>query len=173
MIIVGDDPAAVKAVIERMEGRTNETEPPLIDETQTYGEIYGKISADDIARMLPPDQQELANRLRDAAEEIELHVDTQSGVAISANVMGPNGEQVTDLGKSLGGALSLLRLKAKAEGETELAELLDHARIAPQGNEFKLEMALPIEMLKQQLAFCKEQRPKGAQTEAQVQAPAP
>ncbi len=159
MIVMGKSPSEVKDVIDRLEGRTSSTEQPLISETQTYGEIYGVVSAEDLARMLPPGQSLLADKLRAAAQNIELHVDTQQDVAITADVTGPNGAEVKDLGKALGGALSLARLKAKAEGDTEAEALLDYARVNPSDGSFKVEMALPLEALKKQLAFCKERRP--------------
>jgi hypothetical protein len=73
-------------------------------------------------------------------------------------VKGPNADKVTDLGKSLGGALSLARMKAQAEGDEKLAQLLDFAKVRPDGDEFKLELAVPLEAIKQQLAFCREQQ---------------
>lgn len=169
LIVVGDDPNAVKDVIDRIEGRSNEQGEVLLDESQTYGEIYGVISAEDLARMLPPEQAMLADKLRAAAQQIELHVDTRNGVAISADVTGPDGEQVTDLGKALGGALSLARLKAQAEGADELAELLDYARVSPDGESFAVEMAMPVEVLKERLAFCKERQPAKAQVQGELQ----
>jgi hypothetical protein len=77
---------------------------------------------------------------------------------MTAQVKGADEAKVTDLGKSLGGALSLARMKAQAEGEEKLAQLLDFAKVRPDGNEFKLELAVPLDVIKQQLAFCSEQQ---------------
>jgi len=68
------------------------------------------------------------------------------------------GMKVTDLGKSLGAALSLARVKAQAEGDKDLAQLLDFANVQPDGSSFKLEMAVPLAVLKDRLAFCREER---------------
>jgi hypothetical protein len=89
---------------------------------------------------------------------VELHVDARSDFAMTAQVKGSNADKVTDLGKSLGGALSLARMRAQAEGEKELAQLLDFAKVNPDGQEFRLELAVPLEVIKEQLAFCREQQ---------------
>ena len=157
LFMVGKTPDEVKAAIDRVEGRGPD-EPSVIPEGSTYGEMYGVLSVDQLAKLLPPDQAELAQRLRDVAQNVELHVDASSDVALVAEVRGEHADKVTDLGKSLGAALSLARMRAQAEGEKDVAQLLDFARVQPDGDSFKLEMAVPLEALKERLAFCKEER---------------
>jgi hypothetical protein len=155
LIVFGKSPDGVKQVIDRVEGR-GPNEPPVISEGSTYGEMYGVVSVEQLKRMFPPEQQELAVKLAEVAENVELHVDARSDFAMTAQVKGADEGKVTDLGKSLGGALSLARMKAQAEGEKELAQLLDFAKVKPDGSEFKLELAVPLEVIQQQLAFCRE-----------------
>ncbi|HYO69653.1 MAG TPA: hypothetical protein VEU33_26615 [Archangium sp.] len=162
MLVFGRSADGVKEVIDRVEGRGPD-EPPVISESSTYGEMYGVLSVQQLKKLFPREQHELATRLAEVAENVELHVDASSDFAMTAQVKGPDADKVTDLGKSLGGALSLARMQAQAEGKTELAQLLDFAKVRPDGNEFKLELAVPLEVIKQQLAFCREQQ--GAQDE--------
>ncbi|OJT22439.1 hypothetical protein BO221_21905 [Archangium sp. Cb G35] len=157
MLVFGRSADGVKQVIDRVEGRGPD-EPPVISESSTYGEMYGVISAEQLKKLFPKEQQELAARLAEVAENVELHVDASSDFAMTAQVKGPDAAKVTDLGKSLGGALSLARMQAQAEGKTEMAQLLDFAKVRPDGDEFKLELAVPLEAIKQQLAFCREQQ---------------
>ena len=157
MLVFGKSPDSVKQVIDRVEGRGPD-EPPVISESSTYGEMYGVVSVEQLKKMFPPDQQELALKLAEVAENVELHVDARSDFAMTAQVKGSNADKVTDLGKSLGGALSLARMRAQAEGEKELAQLLDFAKVNPDGEEFRLELAVPLEVIKEQLAFCREQQ---------------
>jgi len=157
MLVFGRSPDSVKQVIDRVEGRGPD-EPPVISESSTYGEMYGVVSVEQLKKMFPPDQQELALKLAEVAENVELHVDARSDFAMTAQVKGSNADKVTDLGKSLGGALSLARMRAQAEGEKELAQLLDFAKVNPDGKEFRLELAVPLEVIKEQLAFCREQQ---------------
>ncbi len=157
MLIFGRSPDGVKEVIDRVEGR-GPNEPPVISEGSTYGEMYGVVSVEQLKKMFPPDQQELATRLAEVAENVELHVDTRSDFAMTAQVRGADEAKMTDLGKSLGGALSLARMKALADGKTELAQFLDFAKVRPDGNEFKLELAVPLDVIKEHFSFCREQQ---------------
>lgn len=157
MLVFGKSPDGVKEVIDRVEGRGPD-EPPVISEGSTYGEMYGVVAVEQLKKMLPPDQQELATRLAEVAQNVELHMDTRSDFAMTAKVKGSDEQKVTDLGKSLGGALSLARMKAQASGEKELTQLLDFAKVRPDGTEFRLDLAVPLEVIKQQLAFCREPR---------------
>lgn len=165
LLVVGDSPASVKDVIDRVEGRGS-NEPPIISEGSTYGEMYGVLSVEQLARMLPPDQAELAQRLKQVADNVELHLDARSDVAMVAQIRGSDPSAVTDLGKSLGAALSVARLKAQADGNKDLAQLLDFARVDPDGSEFKLEMAVPLEAIQERLKWCRDERQATETTEA-------
>ena len=160
MLVVGRERNGVRDVLDRVEGRGSQ-EPPVLDERSTYGEMYGTIATATIARAFPPDQREIAEQLVRAAGAVELHVDARGDVALVADVKGEDARAVTDLGKSLGGALALARLRAQSEGQKEIAQLLDFARVAPDGDAFRLEVALPLEVMKERLAFCREQPEAG------------
>ncbi|MBM7117264.1 hypothetical protein [Archangium primigenium] len=161
ILVLGDTTSDVKDVLDRVEGRGSE-ESPVLSEQQTYGEMYGVLSVAQLQQLLPPDQQELARRLAEVAENVELHVDASRDFAMTARVRGMDANKLTDLGKSLGGALSLARMRAQAEGDTKLAQLLDFAKVRPDGDSFNLEMAVPLEVIKNQLAICREQQDKDA-----------
>lgn len=157
MLVVGASPDSVKAVIDRVEGRGPD-EPPVISEDSTYGEMYGVLAVEQLARLIPPEQAELATRLREVAEHVELHLDARSDVAMVAKLRGPDSQQVTDLGKSLGAALAVARMRAQAEGNKDLAQLLDFARVRPEGSQFTLEMAVPLQAIEERLSWCREER---------------
>ncbi|MDC0707880.1 hypothetical protein POL68_05305 [Stigmatella sp. ncwal1] len=158
LLVVGNSPDSVKGVIDQIEGRGSD-EPSIISEENTYGEMYGALSVEQLARLLPPEHLELAQRLKDVADTVELHLDARSDVAMVAQVRGGDEEKVRDLGKSLGGVLSMARLKAQAEGEEDLARLLDFANVKPEGSEFKMEIAVPFPLLQERLAACREGKP--------------
>jgi len=164
LLVVGKSPDSVKETLDRVEGRGSD-EPPVISEGATYGEMYGVLSVEQLMKLFPPEQAELAQRLKEVADTVELHMDARSDVAMVAQIRGSDEAKVTDLGKSLGAALSVARLRAQAEGETELAQLLDFAKVQPDGNEFKLEMAVPLDVIKERLAWCRDepQPAKGAE----------
>jgi hypothetical protein len=163
LLLLGDDRAEIEAAIDRLEGRAPPA-PPAIDESSTYGEIYGVLAAQQLAELIPAEQGALRQRVLEAAERVELHVDASGDVAIVAAVQGPQADSVRDLGKSLGAALSLARLKAQADGEDVLAEMLEFARVQPQGDRFALELALPLELLERHLGeVCRKGSPAVAE----------
>jgi hypothetical protein len=157
LLVVGDSPESVKEVLDQVHGGGS-NEPPVISEGSTYGEMYGVLSVEEIAKLFPPDQGDLARQLREVADTVELHMDARSDVALVAQIRGQDEGKVTDLGKSLGAALSLARLKAQADGNKDLAQMLDFAKVQPDGTEFKLELAVPLDVIKERLAFCRDER---------------
>jgi hypothetical protein len=152
------DPVELRAAIDRLEDR-GPPEPPLIEDWSAYGDAYGVLSAEDFAKMLPASQRDIAERLRGALERIEIHVDAADDVALVADATGPTAADVDDLGKTLGSALSLGRLKAQSDGDERLADLMELARVSPRSGRFSLEMALPMPLIQREMGPCKR---KGA-----------
>jgi hypothetical protein len=155
MLMVANSVEAVEAAMDRLEDRAP-VEEPRLREWDQYGDVYGVLSADDIAKLFPEDQRDLADRLRGAVQDVEIHVDASEDVAIVAEVAGGVESEVEDLAKSLGGALSLARLKAQSDGEDKLAELLDYAKIRPSGGRFSIDLALPLDVLIRQMGPCRK-----------------
>ena len=154
LVMLAPDDAQARAAVDRLEGRAPVV--PVIGEEQTYGEIYGVLAAADLAKLLPPEQAELAARLREVAQRVELHVDATHDVGIVADVQGADPAQVEDLGRSVGGLLAAARVQATAEDKPELAEILELARVLQRDGAFVLEVGLPLELLAERLAGCRE-----------------
>jgi hypothetical protein len=152
LVYVGQSADDARAAIDRVEGRA--PAEPLLTESQTYGEVYGVLGVDQFMELFPPDQAALAQKFAAAAQQVELHVDARNDVGIQASIKGADAQQVEELGRSLAGMLSAARLQAKVQGEDQLAQLLDFAKVRPDGSSFSLEMALPLDYLKKQLAWC-------------------
>lgn len=147
LVLTGPSVKAVEEAIARLE--SGEQTDPAIPEWSQYGDIYGSISPHELAEMMGDSQEGLATKVREAVDRVDLHVDASEDVALVADVEGPGEEDVTDLGKSFGAALSLARMKAQSENEDKLAELLDYAAVHPRGNRFSLDVALPFDVLKE------------------------
>jgi len=167
MLYVTDNVDSAKAVVDQLEGRA-EPRPSLLSEEQTYGEVYGVLSTQDLAAAFGSEQRDLMQKLQQTAQRVELHVDTSQDVGVVADVHGSDTGQIEDLAKSLGGVLALARMQAQANGEKNQAELLDLAHVRPQGTQFKMEMALPLSVIEKQLAVCRNRK---ASLEAKPQTP--
>jgi hypothetical protein len=153
MVVVGRSTEEVEQAILRLEGRAPASPP--IDESDAYGEIYGVVAASELVKLLPEDVQ---GRLRGAADRVELHVDTreENDVLIVLDTTGSDNAAVDDFGKSLGAALAVARVKARHDGDDDLAELLDLARVRPETGAFRLEVGLPLELLRKRFGYCRE-----------------
>ncbi|XYI00910.1 hypothetical protein ACMHYB_14595 [Sorangium sp. So ce1128] len=161
------EPGLVEDTIDRLES-TDPAQGSILQEHQAYSDAYGVLSPDDLSKMLPLEQDELAERIRDTVERVEIHVDASEDVAVVAEVAGPAGQEMKDLSKLFGAALSVGRLNAQRDGHDELAELLDYARVKtepqrgpgesqPEEQRLSVEVALPVELLKN-LGPCRRDR---------------
>ncbi|MDC3959556.1 hypothetical protein [Polyangium jinanense] len=148
IVLAGADLKEIEAAIERLESK-NPPRESTIPEWSVYGDIFGVISPEELADMLPEGQGEIAARIRASIDRVDLHVDTSEDVAIVADVNGSNTEDVRDLAKSMGAALSLARAGAEDDGDERLRELLDYATIKPRDGRFTLDVALPLDVLKE------------------------
>jgi hypothetical protein len=149
MLLMGPNADALQRAIDRVEGRGTAAPPP-ISPGDAYGEAYGVLSADSLAGMLPDD---LDAKLRATAQHIGLHVDARDehDVLMVADVDGPDGPGVDDLGRSLGAAMAVGRVKARAEGDEDMRELLGVSRIVPHDGTFRVEVALPLDLLERKM----------------------
>lgn len=147
MVLIGTREEIERAV-DRLEGRA--AAPPPFADGEAYGEIYGIISGDSMAQLVP---EELRERMREAADRVMLHVDTTDDLLVVADVYG-EGQQAKDLATSIGAALAVARMKAVHDGDEALAELLDLSAVKPDATGFQMEMALPLEMIEQHLGEC-------------------
>lgn len=148
IIVTGQSRAEIEAALDRLEGK-GQAPDPVIPDWATYGDIYGVLSPEDLADMLPEEQSELAARLREAVHRVELHVDASEDVALVADVTGPDAAEMSDLAKSLGAALTVARAGADGEGDERLSGLLEHATVHPRDGRFSVDLALPLELLKE------------------------
>ncbi|HZY04858.1 MAG TPA: hypothetical protein VFF02_15305 [Anaeromyxobacteraceae bacterium] len=155
LLVLASSPEAVRAALDRVEGRAPAAPP--IPEDATYGEVYGVLPGEALRALVPPGASgDLGARLAEVASRVELHADAMSDVAVTARVSGQDRAALEDLARALGAALAVARVEARASGDQELVELLDHARVVRGGEGFSLELALPAETLERWFAGCRE-----------------
>ena len=154
LLHLGDSVADGQRVLDAVEGR-GPAPRPLLTPEQSYGELYGVVSGADLARTIAGSEP-WATALVEAASKVEVHLDARRDVAVVADVSGDDARKLEDLGKTLGGALSLARVQARAGGDEEAAELLSFAKVSPaRGDALSVEVALPLEVVARRLAFCR------------------
>ncbi len=157
LLVIGRNAEDVKATLDRLEG-TGSTEPPVLKPEDAYGEMYGTLTGAGLARMVSEDNPALAKVITESAGRVSLHADVTRDVGLVADIEGSDPRKTEDLRKALGSALTLTRLQAKAEGQSDEAEILQMARVgsAEDGNQFRLEAGLPFAYLEKNLKLCAE-----------------
>jgi hypothetical protein len=158
MLMQGTSVGEVQAMIDRVEGRSPDSEPLLTDE-DSYGEVYGVVDPSDLSQMLG--QTQLAQQIEQLAPSVKVHADATGDVAMVADFSADDAQGLADLGKSTGALLSVARLQAQAGGseDQEMAQLLEQARVVPGEGTFRVEVALPLPFLQKALSHCHDAPP--------------
>ncbi|HSN91986.1 MAG TPA: hypothetical protein VLS93_12220 [Anaeromyxobacteraceae bacterium] len=146
LLVLGPDEESVRLALDQVEGRA---EPAVaLPDEMAYGEVYGVVPGEALRRLVGGAHGTLADRIAAAASRIEIHVDAMEAVAVVLNVRGEDPARVEELSRALGGALAGARLEAQVSQDRQLADLLDQARVALEGEgAFSLEMAVPADRL--------------------------
>lgn len=173
MVVLGDTEEDVTAVLDRLDGKGDQTAPRVLTDADAYGEMYGIIKAGPLAAGLAEENPALAQLLEEAASSIKVHADVSHDVGVVAEIVGSDPTKTQDLRKALGTALTLAKLQAEAKGNKSAAEVLGFARVAQAKGDsanFHLEAGLPYEFLEKQLKKCVEDKKKRmAEKEAKQQ----
>jgi hypothetical protein len=172
VVFFTDSEEEAKEVLDRLEGRLR-AGPGSLTEDLAYGDLYGTVDAKDLGELFPEDNPELKELFLKGARRVVVHMDASGDVGLVADVQGPGGEGLADVAKSLGGALALARVKATADGDGELAELLELAKVNRRDNgSFGLEVAIPLELIRKRMSYCEPppgQRPLAEQEPVPVE----
>ena len=151
LLIVGKNREDLENTIDTLEGRKAMDSIPL-KESETYGEAYGTISTQLLEKLIPEDAGALKEEILKVVSGVQLHTNAMSDVAISAQLTSDgNIEGLSDLGRSMGGALSLALAAARLQGDDQLAQLLEFAKITDNNGELSLDLALPEDYLRRHL----------------------
>jgi hypothetical protein len=159
IVVVGPDRETVQRAIDQIEGRGPES-PAALSEAMTFGELYGFVPGQAVRKLLQEVQPQLGQKLADAAQRFELHVDAMQDVAAVIRAHG-DPVQLGDLARAIGAALAVARAKAEATRDSELAALLEYANVRPGGDGFALELAVPVARLEEWFKGCAPLRASG------------
>ncbi len=156
MVVVGESIEDVQTSIDRLEGRV-EAKPTLPSSMQ-YGEAYGHVNTRFLASLLG--DPTIKERLDQVVQQIEFHVDTQEAVAMVFSVKGDDPERLDELARSLGSLMALSRVRAKAEGDEKLDQLLKSAKVSGRGGRsFDMRLAVSMDFLRKNLSGCAPEAP--------------
>ncbi len=162
LLVVGSDEASTRALLDRLE-RGETSSRPVLDDSQAYGEVYGVVGPQALADLFGDDDPRVRDLLVGATKGLAIHVDVSHDVGVVADVQANDATKTDELRKSIGGLLSLERLRAQNRGRGDQAELLDLARVrAGDGAGFRVEAGVPHELVKSMLQSCVDRQQRRA-----------
>lgn len=173
MFIAGGDEASLKRVLDRLDGTGPQVDKPVLDDSMAFGEVYGVLNAQSLARLVGKEDPAMAELVERSAKSVEVHMDVGHDVGLVADVNPSDAKTTDELRRTLGSALSLARMKAQAEGKGEEADILDMARVkaADEGGGFRLEAGLPHDYLAKSFRECIAERKARRERDARVPEP--
>jgi hypothetical protein len=146
LLLLGSSPEELKAAVDRAEGRG--PPPPPMPAHLADSEIYGSLGPGLLALFAGPEGDSVLGKLDELVTGGTVRVLVADHVSLSLDLEAKSQDEADDLAKALGGALAAMRQQAKASGEHELAALLEHSRVLPQGGgRFGLDVAVPGELI--------------------------
>jgi hypothetical protein len=148
MLLTGGDEAAVKGAIDRAEGRGDVAGADALPPGFGEGEIYGSIGPEFIKSVLAGTDDPTAKQIAELVTSSTVRMNVDEDAALSVDLQAVDEKAGEDLANAMKGAFALLRSRAEQEGDTELAQLLEQARVTPkEGGRFDLDVAVPGEAL--------------------------
>ncbi len=127
LLVTGFDEAQVKAAIDRAEGRA--IADSALPQELVGGEVYGMVGKAFLTDLLSNEKDPTAQRLLSVVKQTRLQVAVDDAAALSVDIEANSPEEGKDLGKALGGLISMARQQAQANGDDELAGLLDQGAV--------------------------------------------
>ncbi len=159
LLLTGFDEAQVRAAIDRAEGRA---EPgSTFPESIAGGEVYGVIGASLLQDLLGDSADPTAQKLATMLTETRVQMAVDDAAALSLDLSTKNPEEASDLARALGGLVAAGRAQALDAGDTELAGLLEQARVDTTGGRVAFDFAIPGDDLLRLLGCDAEGRPLG------------
>jgi hypothetical protein len=130
LIMTSTNVDEIKAAVDRAEGRGEA--PATFPEGTIGGEVYGIVGASLVRSLvaLGGDGGHLDGVLDMlTTSKIRMAVDTDAALSLDIGTKSPS--DGAELARALGGAVALARTRAAADGEAELAAMLEQAKIIP------------------------------------------
>lgn len=147
MLLTGVDDAAVKAAIDRAEGR-QAAEVAGLPPGFGQGEIYGTVGAEFIQSLLGGSEDPLAENLARLVTSTTVRMSVGEDAALSLDLQAKDERSGEDLASAVKGGLAVLRAEAENAGDRELVSLLDQARVEPRGDgRFDVDAVVPGDVL--------------------------
>jgi hypothetical protein len=142
----------VKAAIGRMEGSLSG--PPAVSEAQAYGDAYGTFPIEKLAQLVEQQQPQLASRLRSVVSRVEFHAAAVDDVLFVVDLASADAQAVAEIRGGLQALLDAVRAAPKSDAPELVADLLQTVRLDPLPGALRIEGALPLASIQNDVARC-------------------
>lgn len=146
LVLTGASRADIEAAVLRAEG-TGEAGEPLRF-SGAPGELYGRFGPTLLGEVLRGVDDPLVARLRELVDDGVVRATVDDNVSLSVDVTAKDAQSGTDLAQAIGGAVSAARMNAISRGDTNLARMLEQARVVPHDDgRFDVDLAVPGDVI--------------------------
>lgn len=138
LLVAGPNREAVEATIDRVEGRTSVKLPPAL--LEGGAELFGPVAGEALREMLN------GSPLQPLGAEVDegtFRATVDDHVAFSLDFDTASETSAEELLQMARGSLSAARVKAAAEGDRQLVELLRNSRLVQRGASLAIDLAVP------------------------------
>ncbi len=171
MLLTASDEALLKSAMDRAEGRGAVAVSGL-PAGFGEGEVYGTVGAAFLKSVLGGSQDPVAQTIATMVTSSTVRMNLDEDAALSLDLQAVDEKSGDDLAKAVGGVLAGLHAKAQQQGDAELAQLLEQARVSPlPGGRFNLDVAVPGDTLLRGMGCGPDGTPLGAPPAPPASAP--
>ena len=146
MLLTGANEAQVKAAMDRAQDASASTSqlPPGFGE----GEVYGTVGKEFLQSMLGDSKDPTAQTIAKLVTSSTVRMNVDEDAALSLDLKAVDDGSAKDLSSAMKGVFASLHAKAEQEGDQDLAQLLEQARVSdPDVGGFSVDVAVPGETL--------------------------
>jgi hypothetical protein len=127
LLLTGFNEQTVRDALDRAEGRSPASSP--FPDGLAGGEIYGLLGQAFLRDMFAGSSNPVLTSFTTLVTETQVRVAVDDAAALSLDLKTNSADEANDLSRALGGAVAAARAQAAEAGETQLAGLLEQARV--------------------------------------------
>jgi hypothetical protein len=147
MVLTAGSEDELHAAMDRASGKTP-VQTPDLPAGFGEGEIYGSVGASFIQSLFSESSDPMTQSLGKLLTSSTVRADVDQDAAFSMDLQAIDDKAGGDLSDAMKGVLAGLHAKAEKDGDDDLANLLEQARVSPSADgHFSLDVALPGETI--------------------------
>ena len=161
-LLLYGNPDLVRAAIDRIDRGEEAGDRAAVGDDKAYGDAYGVIPIERIARVIGERYPELGAKLRASIDRVELHAAAEDDILVVLDLVGAAGRELGELRRALQTAIDAMRAAGDAPPADPFSSSVRTLRLVPTARGLRLEAVVPLEIVQQQLAWCAKPEARAA-----------